>query len=114
MKKIAILRCLHSNDVCTGAACFDAFNHKKAHFAAYQEELELVAFWSCNGCDGLEYAPEGLEEKIERIFSCGIDVLHIGVCTRIKEQGVVKECPVISEIAQRFESRGIKVVRGTH
>ena len=114
MKKIAILRCLHSNDVCTGAACFDAFNNKKAYFAEYQEELQLVAFWSCNGCGPLEFDKIGLEEKIERILACKIDALHIGVCTQIKEKGIVKECPVITEIARRFEEKGIRVVRGTH
>ena len=45
MKRIAILRCLHSNDVCTGAACLAAFNAKSKSFEAYKEEgAELVAY----------------------------------------------------------------------
>ena len=112
--RIAILRCLHSNDVCTGAACFDAFNHKKAHFAQYEEDLELVAFWSCNGCGEAKFSPVGLEEKIARLFNMSIDVLHIGVCTQMRKNNVVVECPTITAIAKRFEGKGIKVVRGTH
>ena len=51
MKRIVILRCLRSNNVCTGAACMRAFNTKSGAFARYGEEpLELEAYWSCNGC----------------------------------------------------------------
>lgn len=50
MKRIVILRCLSSNDVCTGAGCMRAFNTKSGAFTRYAEEpLELEAFWSCNG-----------------------------------------------------------------
>ena len=42
MKRIVILRCLGSNNVCTGAACLKAFNKKTGAFARYGEEpLEL-------------------------------------------------------------------------
>ena len=42
MKRIVILRCLRSNNVCTGAACMRAFNTKSGAFARYGEEpLEL-------------------------------------------------------------------------
>lgn len=44
MKRIVILRCLRSNNVCTGAACMRAFNTKSGAFARYGEEpLELEA-----------------------------------------------------------------------
>lgn len=33
MKRIVILRCLRSNNVCTGAACMRAFNTKSGAFA---------------------------------------------------------------------------------
>ena len=38
MKRIVILRCLRSNNVCTGAACMRAFNTKSGAFARYGEE----------------------------------------------------------------------------
>ena len=51
MKRIAILACLRSGNVCTGASCMRAFSQRKASFACYGEEpLELVAFMRCNGC----------------------------------------------------------------
>lgn len=51
MKRIAILACLRSGNVCTGASCMRAFSQRKASFACYGEEpLEPVAFMRCNGC----------------------------------------------------------------
>lgn len=113
MKRIAILRCLHSNDVCTGAACLAAFNAKSKSFDVYKDDgAELVAFWACDGCKDVKFNyPRGLEEKIHRIETLNVDVLHMGVCTKNRE-GI--ECPVVAKIAERLELRGIKIVRGTH
>ena len=71
MKRIVILRCLGSNNVCTGAACLKAFNKKTGAFARYGEEpLELEAYWSCNGCGDCHFIyQEGIEEKLERIIN---------------------------------------------
>lgn len=79
MKRIVILRCLSSNDVCTGAGCMHAFNTKGGAFARYGEEpLELEAFWSCNGCEDCRLKhQEGIEEKLERIISLKPDAVHV-------------------------------------
>lgn len=71
MKRIVILRCLRSNNVCTGAACMRAFNTKSGAFARYGEEpLELEAYWSCNGCGDCRFEHHaGIEEKLERIMA---------------------------------------------
>ena len=117
MNKIVILRCLQSNDVCTGAACLHAFNNKSEAFARYgDEELQLVAFFSCNGCDDCKLKhQEGLEEKMERILSLQPDAVHVGVCTIIKnEHGEKVRCEKIIDIWQRLEKAGIKVIDGTH
>lgn len=113
MKRIAILRCLKSNDVCTGAACLAAFNEKTRFFKVYKGEgAELVAYWSCDGCKEVSFNnPGGLEAKIERIETLNVDVLHLGVCTR-NHEGI--ECPEIIRIIDRLEKKGIKIVRGTH
>ena len=71
MKKIVILHCLRSEENCTGAACFQAFNNRSAQFARYgDEEIQLMAFMTCNGCRKITLGDSsGLEEKIERILS---------------------------------------------
>ena len=66
MKKIVILACQKANTVCTGAACLRAFNQRTRSFAQYQnEEIELEAFFRCNGCDVWD---DGMQEKLERLI----------------------------------------------
>lgn len=112
MKRIAILNCLKSNRVCTGAGCLKAFNNHTGAFEQYGEEpLVLEAFFHCNGCD----APEedaGMEEKVQRILALKPDAVHMGVCTRKKPDRI--RCATIQKIADRFASAGITLVDGTH
>ena len=86
MKKIVILRCLRSEENCTGAACFQAFNERSCQFARYgDEEIQLVAFMACNGCRKITLGDSsGLEEKIERILSIKPDVIHVGICCKTR------------------------------
>ena len=98
MKKIVILRCLRSEENCTGAACFQAFNNRSSQFARYgDEEIQLVAFMACNGCRKLTLGDSsGLEEKIERILSIKPDVVHVGICckTRTDDNEYCPSCPL--------------------
>ncbi len=112
MKRIAILTCLKSNQVCTGASCLATLNGRRKSFARYSgEEVELMAFWHCNGC-ACDYEKDaGLAEKLERIQKIGVDTVHLGICTDKRDNG---ECPQITWIAAMLERAGIEVVRGTH
>ncbi len=117
MKRIVILRCLRSNNVCTGAACMRAFNTKSGAFARYGEEpLELEAYWSCNGCGDCHFKyQEGIEEKLERIIGLKPDAVHVGVCVKHRTQdGQVVTCKTIEEICERLEAAGLTIVEGTH
>lgn len=89
MKRIAILRCLQSNDVCTGAACLSAFFQQKDSFTAYQgEEINLTAFFSCNGCGKIALKnDEGMQEKLDHLVQMHTDVVHIGICCFHKDKG---------------------------
>lgn len=112
MKKIAMLNCLKSNRVCAGAACLKALNNRTASFERYAgEEVELVAYMRCNGCELPLTEDAGMLEKLERLCSIGTEVLHIGKCTLNKEK---EECPLITEAAAMLEAKGIEIVRGTH
>ena len=112
MKKIAIYNCLKANNVCTGAACMDALNNRKAGFEIYKdEEVELIAFMRCNGCSKAPDEDEGMQEKLEKIVSMNPDALHIGRCTINKDK---KECSKITKAAEILESKGVQVIRGTH
>lgn len=117
MKRIVILRCLRSNNVCTGAACLKAFNKKTGAFARYGEEpLELEAYWSCNGCGDCHFKyQEGIEEKLERIISLKPDAVHVGACVKQHtDNGYEVTCKTIEEICERLEAAGLTIVEGTH
>ena len=43
MKKIGILTCLNSNDVCTRAGCLSAFRERRDFFSGYPEDTILAA-----------------------------------------------------------------------
>ena len=112
MKKIAMLNCLNSNRVCTGAACFQALNARTAGFERYRdEEIEVVAYMRCSGCDAEPDVDKGMTEKLERLKLIGTQVVHIGKCT-INREG--EECKIITRSAEILEGRGIQIVRGTH
>lgn len=117
MKRIAILRCLQSNDVCTGAACMQALHKKTGAFAMYGDEpLELEAFWSCNGCGDCKLKNQaGIEEKVARIVSLKVDAVHMGVCTKVRNDiGEQVMCRKIVDICECLRQSGITIVDGTH
>lgn len=112
MKRIIMLNCLRSNEVCTGAACMEAFNRRRRSFARYGEEpLELCAFFRCNGCGKDPAADAGMQEKLERLLGMHADAVHLGACTKNRE-GV--RCPTIQYVADRLAEAGASVVDGTH
>lgn len=89
MKKIGILTCLNSNDVCTRAGCLSAFRERRDFFSGYPEDTILAAVMTCNGCketNAKEPAEdEGILEKADRLVSEKISVIHVGVC-RLNEE----------------------------
>lgn len=115
MKKIVILRCLRSEENCTGAACLYAFNNKKGYFKRYgEEEIQLVAFMSCNGCANLEFEDDmGMDEKLERILSIKPDVVHVGICCQTRTDDL-QLCKQIEKIIAFLKNHNIEIVMGTH
>lgn len=113
MKKIAMLTCLNAaNSVCTGSGCMRAFNRRTDSFEQYgSEDLELIAFFHCNGCERDCLDDPKLQEKLQRIVEIRPDALHLGVCT-VKSGGV--RCEVIKKYVDFFLEHGICVINGTH
>ena len=111
MKKIAILSCLNATNICSGASCFSALNDRKAAFSCYDgDDIEVVAFFHCNGCNCDYDNDQKYLEKIGRICAMRPDAVHVGICTLING----KECLIISRVIQTLEMHGITVIRGTH
>lgn len=89
-----------------------AFNNRTGAFQQYQtEELELSAFFHCNGCNSVLEQDNGLLEKLDRILKIHPDAVHLGVCTLKKETG---RCKTIEQFIKVFQDNGIAVIDGTH
>ena len=113
MKKIAILTCLKSaSSVCTGASCFRAVNERKGAFEEYKdEEIQIQAFFQCNGCDSDINTDKGMEEKLQRIIKIRPDAVHVGICA-VKKDGQC--CNTITKIINVLEENNIKCIKGSH
>ena len=112
MKKIAMLTCLKANRVCTGAACFKAFNERRKGFELYSgQDVQVAAFMKCNGCDSDPTQDEGIAEKVERLGKEKVEAVHLGVCTKKKDGS---RCGNIVKIVEMIEKQGISVIDGTH
>ncbi len=44
LTKIAVVRCDIVSEACPGVGCFKAFNERKSHFEAYNEDTQMIAF----------------------------------------------------------------------
>lgn len=117
MKKIAVLRCLKTSASCAGTGCCRAFNEKDCAFSRYEnEDIQLAAMWTCNGCgNDLLENQAGIQKKIERMVKNNISIVHLSECTKKKNDAGEKElCPNIADIARRLQTLGITVIEGTH
>ena len=52
MKKIGIIRCQQTEDICPGTTDFLTVAQGKGSFASLGEECEIMGFVSCGGCPG--------------------------------------------------------------
>ncbi len=111
------LRCLKTSASCTGAGCIKALNNKTGVFEQYgDEELELIACFTCNGCCSETIGDnEKMQKKIKRIKMLAPDFVHLSNCCKKKdENGEKLLCPVIKKFAAEFTASGITVIEGIH
>ncbi len=117
MKKIAVLRCLRVSASCCGSGCLRAMNEKTGAFERYgSDELQAVAFFTCNGCKENKLPnQEGMGKKIDRIKKLQPAALHISNCAMPKDEAGERHiCPVVKSVADELAADGINIVLGTH
>lgn len=105
-KKIAVVRCDIVSEACPGVGCFMAFNKKKASFKDYDENTEMVAFFTCGGCSGRR-----VYRLVKALKKHGLDAVHLSSCMLMDSYPA---CPHIDSIRMTIEDAGIKVIEGTH
>lgn len=106
--KIAILHCRRSSNVCTGAACFRAFNACEKSFQQYAgQSPTLAAFFDCGGCGIDRNIDAGMIEKMEALKRIGVEKIHLGICIR-------DNCPDLPNILAMLKQYEIPYEFGTH
>lgn len=107
IKRIAIVRCETVSEVCPGVACFKAFNTRHAHFSQYDDKAEIIGYFTCGGCSGRR-----VSRLVDSLLKHGLDVVHLSSCMMLDED--YPKCPFVNQIKRSIESKGIKVITGTH
>jgi len=106
-KRVAIVRCDRTEESCPGTSCITSFSGRLHTFKDYDEDAELVGFFSCGGCPG---------RRIFRLIRSlkeegGVDVIHIASCT-VKETPFPK-CTHKGDIINSIKNLGVSVVLGS-
>jgi len=106
-KRIAVVRCETVSEVCPGTACFKAFNSRTKMFKGYGPETEMIGFFTCGGCSGRR-----VSRLVKKLLKHDLDVVHLSSCIMLDDE--YPACPYKDEIRKSIESKGVKVVAGTH
>lgn len=105
--RIAVVRCEIVSEVCPGIACFKAFNSRQKFFAEYGDNVEMIGFFTCGGCSGRR-----VSRLVETLLKYDLDVVHLSSCMLLEDD--YPKCPHVHQIRKSIESKGVKVVNGTH
>jgi predicted metal-binding protein len=104
--KIAVIRCDIVSEACPGVACFMAFNKRTSYFKDYDENAEMIAYFTCGGCSGRR-----VYRLVTSLKKFGVDVVHLSSCMQMKEY---PECPHLASIKKTITDAGLELVEGTH
>ena len=107
--RVAVVRCEIVSEVCPGVGCFNSFNRRKAFFEDYDDDTEMIGFFTCGGCPGRR-----VMRLVNSLKKRNIDVIHIGSCMLMGEEEGYLDCPHVDSIRDGIKRKGVKVVDGTH
>ncbi|AKB48164.1 hypothetical protein MSKOL_2387 [Methanosarcina sp. Kolksee] len=105
--KIAVVRCDIVSETCPGVGCFKAFNERKSHFEAYDENTQMIAFFTCGGCSGRR-----VYRLVNTLKKHGLDAVHLSSCMLMED--TYPKCSNLDSIKKTIQDAGIQVVEGTH
>ena len=98
MKKVGIIRCRQTEDMCPGSNCFKT---AKENMGAFQEMegVEIIGFISCGGCPG-KRAVTRAKQMVER----GAEVIALASCIT-KGTPIGFPCPFAEEMKEAIERK---------
>jgi len=109
--KIGIIRCMQTEDYCTGSTCFQVAGGKECAFAGIDEDVEVTGFANCGGCPGKK-AVLRAREMVKR----GADTIVFASCIT-KGNPIGYPCPFAKKMIGVVEADlgdAIKILDYTH
>jgi len=98
MKKVGIIRCQQTEDMCPGSNCFKAVRECTGSFEKIQP-VEVVGFVSCGGCSG-KRAVTRAKQLVER----GAEVIVLSSCI-MKGTPIGFPCPFAEQMKTAIERK---------
>lgn len=110
MRKIGIIRCQQTEDLCAGTTDFVCAREGKGAFAELGP-VEIVGFVSCGGCPGKRAIP-----RAKNMVKRGAEVIVIASCIS-KGNPVGFPCPHFTQIRDALRAQldaNIEIIEWTH
>ena len=109
--KVGIIRCMQTEDLCTGTTDFKFIREKRGAFADVAEEIEIVGFANCGGCPGKKAAM-----RAKMLVSRGADTIAFASCVQ-RGTPLGYPCPFaekMNEIVKNAVGSDIRILDYTH
>jgi predicted metal-binding protein len=104
MKKVGIIRCRQTEDMCPGSNCFKTAREGGGAFEEIKP-VEVVGFVSCGGCPG-KRAVHRAKQLVER----GADAIALASCIT-KGTPIGFPCPFAKKMKEAIEGKIGETVR---
>ena len=109
--KAGIIRCMQTEDYCPGTADFKMLRERRGVFEGVEEDIELVGFTNCGGCQG-KRVPLRVRELVKR----GADTIVFASCIK-KGTPIGYPCPFarrLMNLAAAEAGAGVSILDWTH
>ena len=110
MKKVGIIRCQQTEDMCPGTTCLKVATRGKLAFEEFGE-CEIIGFITCGGCPGKRAVP-----RAQMLVDRGAEIIAFATCV-FKGTPIGFSCPfaeTMKEAIRRKVGEDIKIIDYTH
>jgi len=109
--KLAIIRCMQTEDYCPGTSDFKAIREKTGAFEGVAEDIELIGFTSCGGCPGKKVIL-----RVRELLKRGADTIAFASCIQ-QGRPIGYPCPFAGKMKALVEKEvgeNVKILDYTH
>lgn len=109
--KIGIIRCMQTEDYCSGTADFMAVKNRSGAFSGVTEELEIIGFCNCGGCPGKKSV-----FRVRELLKRGADAIVLASCIQ-KGTPIGYPCPFaekMKSLIRKETGENVRIFDYTH